>query len=157
MLVEMIENDIEDACQLIALSMNANEAKWARKTMIYHFKCKENDINDGRSYFTYSKDQHLCGLVGLHHYEWGPEENVWLAWFAVQPRFQRKGIGKAMLELIEKQARSIGYSKLFIETYKQAEFDNALKFYTASGFTQVGVISDYLPSSEDMIVLKKDL
>lgn len=157
MLREMSEKDISDACQLIALSMNADEAKWARKTMFYHFKCKENDLDDGRYYFTYLIEQHICALVGLHHYAWGPEENVWLAWFAVHPRFQRQGIGRAMLKAIEKKARSLGYSKLFVETYNQPEFEDALKFYQACGFIKAGAISDYLPSSHAMIVFKKDL
>ncbi len=154
---EMLEQDIEDACHLIAESMNADEAAWAEKTIRFHFQCKNHDLDDGRHYFTYLAEKRIKALVGLHHYEWGPEENVWLAWFAVHPQLQGKGLGKSLLQSAEEMAKSMGFMKLFVETYSHPDFQKALKFYTAHGFKKAGTIADYLPGSHDMIVFKKNL
>ena len=154
---EMLEQEIKAACRLIAEAMNSNEAKWAEKTMRFHFGCKEHGLDDGRHYFTYLEEKHLRGLIGLHHYQWGPEENVWLAWFAVHPGCQGKGVGRALLHAAEKRAKSMGFLKLFVETYRHPDFQKALGFYEACGFEKVGRVADYLPGSHDMVVFKKNL
>lgn len=157
MIYEMLEQDIEGACHLIAESMNIDEATWAKKTMRFHFGCKNHDLDDGRHYFTYLVEKRVRALIGLHHYEWGPEENVWLAWFAVHPSCQGKGIGRALLQSAEKIAKSMGFFKLFVETYSHPDFQKALVFYEACGFKKAGTIADYLPDSHDMVVFKKNL
>ena len=154
---EMSEQEIDAACRLIAEAMNIEEAKWAKKTMLFHFGCKAHGFDDGRHYFTYSVDERILGLVGLHHYEWGPEENVWLAWFAVHPEHQRKGIGRSLLDSIEKRAVTEGYTKLFVETYDHPDFAKAQQFYQSCGFGKVGQIDDYLPGSQSMVVYLKNL
>lgn len=137
--------------------MNAAEARWARQTFDFHFKCRRHGLDDGRIYFAMHSESYISALVGLHHYAWGPGENVWLAWFAVHPDYQRQGIGRSMLAFIETQARTRGYRKLFVETYAHPDFDKARKFYEASGFQRAGDINNYLPGGEDMIVYVKAL
>ena len=154
---EMAEEDIEEACRVIAESMNRDEATWARRTMVFHFGCKKHGLYDGRHYFIYPEGNGVKGLVGLHHYPWGPEENVWLSWFAVDPGFQEQGLGRALLASVQKLAVEMGFSKLFVETYSQGEFQKARRFYEAKGFKKAGHIKDYLPGSHDMIVYKKKL
>jgi len=149
--------DCEAACELIATAMNDAEARWARQTFDFHFKCKRNGLDDGRIYFTHSAGSQIIALVGLHHYAWGPDGNVWLAWFAVHPDFQRQGIGSRMLAFIEDQARNRGFRKLFVETYTHPDFDNARRFYQASGFQHAGDIHDYLPGGDDRLVYAKTL
>lgn len=157
LLREMQAQEIEEACALIAYAMNPDEGTWARKTLDFHFKCQQHGLHDGRHYYTYRPQQRLVALTGLHHYEWGPPENVWLAWFAVHPDFQRQGIGRQLLTAIEQLAIRQGYSKLFIETYDHPDFDRATKFYEACGFQQVGMIDHYLSDAESMIVYLKPL
>jgi ribosomal protein S18 acetylase RimI-like enzyme len=93
----------------------------------------------------------------MHHYAWGPDDNVWLAWFAVHPDYQRQGLGSQMLVFIEDQARARGFRKLFVETYLHSDFDKARSFYEASGFQRAGGIDNYLPGGEDMLVYAKSL
>jgi len=145
------------ACELIADAMNEAEARWARQTFDFHFKCQGQGLDDGRIYYSYSTRHKMYALVGLHHYAWGPDENVWLAWFAVHPDYQRQGLGSQMLAFIEDQARARGFSKLFVETYLHSDFDKARRFYEASGFQRAGGIIGYLPGNEDMLVYAKNL
>lgn len=97
------------------------------------------------------------GLVGLHHYVWGPPENVWLAWFAVHPDAQGRGVGSRLLSAIEAIAVSRGYGKLLVETYDHPDFERARAFYGRMGFRKVGTIEDYLPDGSAMIVYGKAL
>lgn len=154
---EMQAQEIDEACALIAEAMNPDEAVWARKTLQFHFGCQRHGLHDGRHYYTYHLQDQLVALTGLHHYEWGPPENVWLAWFAVHPDFQRRGIGRQLVTTVEALATSQGYRKLFIETYEHPDFDVARQFYTACGFQQTGKIEHYLSTADSMIVYLKQL
>ena len=153
----MQDADIEAVCGLIADAMSGEEAKRARRSFHFHFQGKAHGLDDGRQYFTCAVDGRLVGVTGLHHYEWGPAENVWLAWFAVHPDYQRQGIGRYLLHATEQLAQARGYHKLFIETYDHPDFAKARQFYTACGFMPAGEIHQYLPGPHKMIVYLKDL
>lgn len=151
----MKQDDIDEAACLVSISMNENEGEWAKNTMRFHFDCKEHGLDDGRSYFVWKPDEIIKGLAGLHHYVWGPKENVWLSWFAVDPECQGQGIGQELLLAIEETARGMGYTKFLVETYEHADFDKARAFYTTNGFEKVGSIADYLPEGSEMVVYGK--
>ena len=153
----MASADIDEAVSLISRAMNPSEGRWAHKTMQYHFNCLKHEIDDGRSYYVWKQAGRLCGLVGLHHYLWGPEQSVWLSWFAVEPSLQRKGRGAALLAAIERIALEQGYRRFLVETYGQQDFDKARAFYLSQGFAEVGRISDYIGDGSDMVVYRKEL
>jgi len=153
----MTAEHIEEAVSLISRAMNPAEGKWARKTMQYHFNCLSHAIDDGRAYYVWKRSEQLCGLVGLHHYLWGPEQNVWLSWFAVEPGLQRNGYGTALLAAIERIAQEQGYKRFLVETYGHEDFDKARAFYLAQGFAEVGRIGDYIGDGSDMVVYRKKL
>lgn len=149
--------DVPQLTALIAESMNPDEGLQAKRTFDFHFSCKSAHIDDGRTYWILELKDEVIGIAGLHHYAWGPAENVWLAWFAVAPELQRKGFGTRLLNRVQEAAHNKGYRKLFIETYSSAEFHAARSFYLANGFTDVGRIASYLPSGEDMVVFGRTL
>ena len=156
-LQQMTESDINDAVDLIAEAMNRHEADWAKTTMGFHFACLKHKLTDGRSYYVWKEGGKVLGLAGLHHYIWGPAENVWLAWFAVAPAYQGKGCGGRMFAEIEKIAVKSGYKKFFVETYDSPDFDKARSFYQAKGFVRAGEVKNYLPNGSSMIVYEKQL
>ncbi len=153
----MQETDIDAAASLVGRAMNADEGRWARRTMGFHFGCRSHGIDDGRTYFVRRQHDRIVGLVGLHHTVWGPEENVWLAWFAVDPDCQGQGLGRRLLTEIEQLAAGRGFRKLLIETYDHADFDKARRFYERNGFRQAGRVDDYLPDGSAMIVYAKHI
>ena len=156
-LEQMTERDMEESVALITRTMNPTEGTWARRTMAFHFTSANNGIDDGRTYFVWRSANTIIGLVGLHHYVWGPEQNVWLSWFAIDPKLQRQGHGRALLEAIESMALNHGYRKFLVETYAHADFDSARRFYESHGFSKLGGISNYLEDGSDMIVYGKEL
>ncbi len=154
-LQKMSAKDIGSAVELIAAAMNRHEADWARVTMEFHFECLKHKLSDGRCYYVWKEGDKITGLVGLHNYIWGPTENVWLAWFAVDPSYQSKGYGGRLLLEVEKLAVDMGYKKFFIETYDNPVFDKARSFYQTKRFTEVGFVKNYLPDGSSMIVYEK--
>ncbi len=142
---------------LISAAMNPDEGAWAAETLERHFRLRALGVDDGRRYFVLRPDGSLEGVTGLHRYEWGPRENVWLGWFAVAPARHGAGLGAVLLRETEEAARGLGYRKLFVETYGSATFARALRFYEKAGFRRVGRIEEYLPDGSPMIVLGKVL
>jgi GNAT superfamily N-acetyltransferase len=153
----MTEYDIDHVVRLIGRAMNLDEADQARKTFEFHFACRRHALDDGRTYYVLEEGEQIRGVAGLHHYVWGPSQNVWLAWFAVDPDQHRRGLGRNLLRFIEDRAQQLGYMRLFIETYSTPEFAKARAFYGTTGFFRVGHIDSYLPNGGDMVVLCKDL
>ena len=156
-LVHMKKEDIPWAVDLIRIAMNQDEADWASKTMHFHFSCAENSLDDGRYYFVWQNDSKVLGIVGLHQYYWGPKENVWLGWFALDPNLHGKGLGSRLFDEMVSLAKGLGFKKMFIETYISPTFEKARKFYQNKGFKPAGEIENYLPDGEAMIVYLKVL
>jgi GNAT superfamily N-acetyltransferase len=157
MLVPMSEADVEASVALIARAMNADEGRWAARTMEFHFGCRRHGLDDGRMYHVYRSGGTVAGLVGLHHVVWGPEENVWLAWFAVDPDRQGQGLGRRLLTAVERLACEKGYRKLLVETYGHRDFDKARRFYEGAGFCEAGRVAGYLPDGSAMVVYAKGI
>lgn len=99
----------------------------------------------------------MAGLVGLHHVIWGPERNVWLAWFAVEPDCQDEGLGGKLLAAVERIAVGEGYRKLLVETYEHGDFQKARRFYERNGFYEIGRVNGYLDDGSAMIVYAKGI
>lgn len=153
----MTRQDITQAVNLIELAMNKDESKWAQNTFDFCFQCEKANIDSAREYYTAWLASELCGLVGLHHYRWGPDLNVWLSWFAVAPACQGQGIGRQLLQYIENVARESGYQQLLIETYSNHEFARARNFYMKCGYLQSGEIQQYIDDETSMLVYHKKL
>lgn len=154
---QIIEGDISRVVQLISEAMNEDEARWASTTIKRHFELRNLGVDDGRKYIIFEIDGSIVGISGLHHYEWGPPENVWLGWFALDPKIHGLGYGSEMMNSTEDFARQFGYRKLFIETYQSDTFQRAIKFYEKNGFIVVGSIREYLPDDSRMLVFLKRL
>ncbi|OHB63559.1 MAG: hypothetical protein A2Y76_02525 [Planctomycetes bacterium RBG_13_60_9] len=151
----MGEPNVEEAAALVTRAMNADEGRWATKTMRFHFECRRHQLDDGRIYYVWRQGGGIKGLVGLHHVIWGPEENVWLAWFAVDPDSQGRGLGRRLLAEIEQVAAGKGYWKLLVETYEHEDFAKARRFYENNGFRETGRVANYLSDGSAMIVYAK--
>lgn len=156
-LEDMVESDISEAVLFIGENMNPKEGKYADETMQFYFQCKKQKHNDGRSYYLWRNNGAIKGFVGLHNYIWGPKDNVWLGWFAVEKSCRRNGVGTQLMKRIEKIALQKGYKKFYIETYSSETFEAANEFYRKVGFKEVGNIPDYMPDGADMIVYNKSL
>jgi ribosomal-protein-alanine N-acetyltransferase len=74
---------------------------------------------------------------------------------AVQPGFQRQGVGKQLLEWLEASARTAGIFKVHLEL--RATNDGARAFYEKLGYRQVGRKAAYYDGREDAVRMTHDL
>lgn len=147
------KRDVESISGLVALAMNPSEGAYCRRSLDLHFQLLEKGVPSTRMYYKYLVEGEIVGVYGLHHYEWGPKENIWLGWFALVPKYQGQGHGKRMLEMVIADAKKAGHSKLFIETYNSPEFKKACGFYEKMGFRKVGEIDSYMGDNSMIVYL----
>ncbi|WEQ53120.1 ribosomal protein S18-alanine N-acetyltransferase [Komagataeibacter oboediens] len=75
--------------------------------------------------------------------------------FAVDPAWQRRGIGRDLLARCMRQAGQAGARTLFLEVAR----DNApaMALYRTSGFVQAGVRRNYYPDGMDACVMQREI
>lgn len=148
-------DDARDAALLIERAMDADERAYAERTFQEYLAARTHGIDDGRELYVYCEMERIVGITGLHRYLWGPPQNVWLSWFAVDPAMHGQGFGKRLMAATIDLARERGFAQLFIETYSSPTFARARTFYAARGFEQVGSIQGYMPDGVDMVVYRR--
>ena len=153
----MAEADAASVADLVARAMGCAAGTQALDTFRHHFQCRRHGIDDGRIYYVLTVDDTVLGVTGLHRYVWGPKENIWLAWFAIEPSVRRQGFGAYLLDAMLDRAKQDGYKRFFIETYSSSAFAPARSFYLSQGFACVGEIRSYLPDGDDMLIFAKEL
>jgi ribosomal-protein-alanine N-acetyltransferase len=75
--------------------------------------------------------------------------------FAVQPGYQRQGVGRQLLEWLEASARTAGIFKVNLEL--RATNERARGFYEKLGYRVVGRKADYYDGREDAVRMTHDL
>jgi ribosomal protein S18 acetylase RimI-like enzyme len=89
---------------------------------------------------------------------WGPTPCTLgtydLYWMAVHPEAQGNGIGRALLDEMER--RLAGVARLIvIETAGRADYAGTRAFYQARGYSPVSVIPDFYAPGDDQVVFVK--
>ncbi len=91
---------------------------------------------------------------------WGPTPCTLgtydLYWMAVAPEAQGNGIGKALLEEMER--RLAGVARLIvIETAGRPDYAPTRAFYQARGYSPISRIPDFYAPGDDQVVFVKDV
>ena len=76
---------------------------------------------------------------------------------AVQKESQGKGVGKQMMEYIEKELTSKGNRILIVETSGQEEFGLTRDFYHKCNYVEQAVIPEFYTEGDDKVVFWKKL
>ncbi len=83
-------------------------------------------------------------------------EGTWdLYWIVVDPRIQRAGAGKALLEWSENDVRARGARMLVCETSGKPLYDPTRKFYLGRGYTEDARIRDFYKPGDDLVMYIK--
>jgi RimJ/RimL family protein N-acetyltransferase len=99
--------------------------------------------------------EEIVGVSGLYRRPESPTHLSWLGWFAVRPKFRRKGFGSAAIHRLVDRARTIGCKELWV--YTGAPDKAARHFYTKLGFEVLGSARNCAPGQtmdDSDIVLK---
>ena len=110
-------------------------------------------ISEGRTLLAYATDEEPATLAGTARYE-PLEHHLYVGRVAVHPHYRRHGIGKALMEYIERLAPTLGYTRLYLGT--RISMPGNLAFYERLGYRIVK--QDPHPRGPDTnIWYKKDL
>lgn len=76
---------------------------------------------------------------------------------AVHPDQQGKGLGAALMRMVEAELKKRGERILLVETSGLADFERTRKFYGLLGYEREARIRDFYAAGEDKIVFRKVL
>jgi GNAT superfamily N-acetyltransferase len=85
--------------------------------------------------FVIEMSRKIVGFVSVHSYDGKPM----IGWLGVDYKFRGEGIGKLLLEKVERELRKFGYKDLRVETVGECTpaykpYSETVKFYKSMGF-----------------------
>jgi ribosomal-protein-alanine N-acetyltransferase len=83
------------------------------------------------------------------------DDHAHLNLLAVRPAWQRRGVGRRMLDWLEESARVAGISAIHLEV--RASNATGRRFYRALGFQEVALLPRYYSGREAAIWMAHDL
>jgi GNAT superfamily N-acetyltransferase len=117
---------------------------------INEFNSATTGYRDGRYLAIFLRDANGAIRAGLTGHTWGGCAEVKFLW--VRESERHKGLGSAMLQAAEREAKSRGCTQLVLSTHSF----QAPGFYAKHGYTACGETPDY-PSGYAQIFLRKVL
>ncbi len=109
----------------------------------YRLNLKVNEINEIEGFILY-------GQAPMTRFAWD------IYWIAVDPQRQGHGIGKSLIEGVQKQAlRGEDRAILRIETSGKPSYGSQRRFYESCGFSIAGRIQDFYAPGDDLVTFVK--
>ena len=122
-----------------------------------HYPDKDSFVNDAinNELYVYVENEKLIACISLCNemdevyipVNWISENynNLYIHRLAVHPDFQKKGVGKALMDFAEKFARKKEYKSIRLDTFSVNKRN--LKFYESRGYHQLESI--YFPKQSE--------
>ncbi|GIW95870.1 MAG: hypothetical protein KatS3mg110_3911 [Pirellulaceae bacterium] len=80
-----------------------------------------------------------------------------LYWIVVGRAWQRQGLGRSLLEAVERRVRAAGGTQLFIDTSGRDQYQATRRFYEAQGYQQAAILPDFYAPGDPKIIYSKKL
>jgi ribosomal protein S18 acetylase RimI-like enzyme len=78
-----------------------------------------------------------------------------LYWIAVAPGSQGQGLGRALLEAVERAVAARGGGNLYIETSSRSVYARTRRFYREAAYSQVARLRDFYAPGDDKVMFCK--
>lgn len=145
-------NNIKDAEKIIAFMYSDKAFHWplspGEKKAIKQRIMSALDKNKLTRYWFYEdKNGNIIAAGGIDKLR-DTENGYFLGWFAVHKDYRRKGLGRKIIERVEKYAKSIKGRFIIIDT---GEDNQAQIFYEKVGYKKVGFIPEYFEDKAGMV------
>lgn len=148
MICKLSQEDIEQAVGIFAQypkDFNPLGIKKLREELEEYVE--ESLSLETKGFFVEKEGTQVIGLIG---YVMRPSSEYEITWLAVRPDWQRRGIGKGLLEYVEHQLKNFRSEWLMLEVPNDPA---TMNFYSAMGFSEEP--SEF--SSKNKVIYKKKL
>ncbi|MFN2146443.1 MAG: GNAT family N-acetyltransferase [Anaerolineales bacterium] len=76
-------------------------------------------------------------------------------WIAVDPKFQKHGVGAVMIQRVWDEVKQLGGSLLIVETSSTPPYEPARNFYLRTGFILEATIHDFYSAGDHLQIYTK--
>lgn len=80
-----------------------------------------------------------------------------LFWIAVDPEYRRAGVGRMLLDWVEKDIHRMGGRLIVVETSSQEKYAPTRRFYLATGYLLEATLKDFYNEGDDLVIFTKHL
>ncbi|HJQ82206.1 MAG TPA: GNAT family N-acetyltransferase [Lacipirellulaceae bacterium] len=80
-----------------------------------------------------------------------------LYWIAVEPTFQRHGVGRMLMDAVESQVAAQSGERIYIDTSGRNQYAPTRAFYERSGFYAEARLKDFYAPGDDRVIYVKSL
>ena len=129
---------MEVALELIDIYLNRPE----QKDYILHCAVDERDVPLG--YVCFGPTPMTDGTYDLY-------------WIAVDPKQQRLGLGRQLMDFVEANLREQNGRLLMIETSSQPKYEPTRRFYLQRNYAEIARIPDFYSVGDDRVIYCKKL
>jgi GNAT superfamily N-acetyltransferase len=76
-----------------------------------------------------------------------------LYWLAVDPAAQGHGVGRALVQWVERELSGRGARLLVVETSSRPDYEHTRAFYARGGYAEAARVRDFYAPADDRIIL----
>ena len=152
-----VQNDYAPIMQLAMSALPESVRMLFESTLLFHLKCMEKGIDDGRRFWVYLHDAHHISIAGYQHRVSDPQDICWAGWFLVGKRVSPKLKISILGDMLGKCLQHAAFRTLFIEVYAGEAASNIYSIYKKFNLLEVGRIKDFYGNDEDLIIMSLDL
>ncbi len=139
-----------DATRLIT-ALNAELGAAFPEPGANHFSLSEEQIEPGNGAFLVAYlDNTAVGCGAVRRFDAVTAE---LKRMYVEPSVRGRGIGRALVEALEREARLLGVTKVVLET--GTRLTPAIKLYEGMGYVRIPLFGEYLASPDTSLCFGK--
>jgi GNAT superfamily N-acetyltransferase len=85
------------------------------------------------------------------------ESSYDLYWIAVRQDHHGRGLGRALLEEVERRVAAAGGRRIYIETSNRPQYQPTRGFYLRSGYEQAALLKDFYAAGDDKVIYVRAL
>jgi D-alanine-D-alanine ligase len=80
-----------------------------------------------------------------------------LYWIAVDPEYRRAGVGRMLLDWVEKDIHRMGGRLIVVETSGLEKYAPTRRFYLATGYLLEATLKDFYKEGDDLVIFTKHM
>lgn len=143
--------DLDRCVKIVRTTMDAQDGRACRRELSGLLE----GWKEGR-FWVAEEDGTVVGLVGIMRDE-EVDDVVWLGYFAVDPAYHRRGLGKQLFDVAVAAARDANYRRLYVDTSSTPPFTAARAFYKAMGLSHDATLPGFYGKGEDQLFFRLSL